>query len=146
VLARAEADAGEVVGSARQEADAEETEARRRAAEAGRARLEWDLARARADANHEILAVRAELRGRLIAEARRAAVELRRHPRYPELLDRLEALARSQLGPAAAIDRAPGPAGGLVATAGHRRVDYSLPSLAERALADLEDEVTASWN
>ena len=54
-------------------------------------------------------------------------------------------MARDQLGPGARIERDPPELGGVVATAGTRRVDYTLTALAERALNDHADEVTALW-
>ena len=48
-------------------------------------------------------------------------------------------------GSVAVIERDPDPAGGIVAELGSRRVDYSLPQLADRALDVLADEVARSW-
>lgn len=54
--------------------------------------------------------------------------------RYPALLQRLENVAHAMLGDGARI--VPAEAGGLVATAPGRRLDLSLPALAEAALRD----------
>jgi hypothetical protein len=66
-------------------------------------------------------------------------------PSYPRLLDRLEELARAQLGADVVIDRDPPSDGGVLASSGDRRVDYRLDALAERAAIAIEDEVAASW-
>ncbi len=66
---------------------------------------------------------------------------MRDDPRYPALLDHFEAVAREQLGDDAVIERDPIPGGGIVAELGSRRVDYTLPQLADRALEVLADEV-----
>jgi vacuolar-type H+-ATPase subunit E/Vma4 len=110
--------------------DAEVAEVERRSAEA-----------ARASRDQHVTAVR---RQRYEA-AREAARGLRSDPGYPALLDHLEAVARAQLGGAAVIRRDPEPDGGVVAELGTRRVDYSLPELADRALDALPDETRETW-
>jgi V/A-type H+-transporting ATPase subunit E len=82
-----------------------------------------------------------ELRGR----ARRQALGLRSHRRYPELLDRLSRVARSQLGADAELEIDVETAGGVVGRTGRRSVDYSLPILVERAIEDLDGALEALW-
>jgi vacuolar-type H+-ATPase subunit E/Vma4 len=77
-------------------------------------------------------------------QARAGARELRSDPAYPAILDRLEQLSREQLGDGALIERDPAD-GGVVAEAGGRRVDYSLPALAERCLRRLGAEIEELW-
>jgi hypothetical protein len=96
-------------------------------------------------------------RGRILGAQRavyddlRAAVAaavsaLRDAPDYPDLLDGWEALARTQLGPHAVVTRDPSPDGGVIATLGERRVDYTLAALAERELDRLAEKVAALWS
>ena len=79
-----------------------------------------------------------------------SAPSLRHDPRYGALLDRLESLARQQLGAGAAVERDPVVAGravvGVIATLGSRRVSYTLPALARRALRELGEEVAGAWD
>ena len=68
---------------------------------------------------------------------------LRRTDDYAALRERLERLARALLGPDAEVTGHP--EGGVVARAPGRRVDLSLPALADRALDRLGGEVRALW-
>lgn len=137
--ARAASDAAE------RDVAAEVAEIERRQTMAAEARAAQVRARARTEAQAMVLAARAEIHRDLGAATRAAALGLRDDDRYPALLDRLEAMARDQLGPEARIERDPPELGGVVATAGTRRVDYTLTALAERALTHHADEVTALW-
>ena len=130
---------------AEQEVAAEVAQVNQRQAIASAAHAEQERARARADAHATMLGVREELRRRLLDAVRDAAMQLRDDVRYPALLDHLEAMARDQLGPEARLERDPAGAGGVVAVAGARRVDYTLPALAERALREHGDEVASLW-
>jgi hypothetical protein len=71
-------------------------------------------------------------------------VALRDDPGYAALVGALTELARHQLGPAAtvSVDKE---AGGVVARAGSRSVDYRLPVVADRCLAALGPELEALW-
>jgi vacuolar-type H+-ATPase subunit E/Vma4 len=91
-----------------------------------------------------VLEARRQAYENLGTRARAGARELRPDPAYPALLDRLEQLSREQLGGGATIDRDPAD-GGVVAEAGGRRVDYSLPALAERCLGRLGAEIEELW-
>jgi vacuolar-type H+-ATPase subunit E/Vma4 len=82
-----------------------------------------------------------ELRSR----AREGALALRADPRYGLLLSRLAETARSQLGPEAELERDPAAVGGLIARAGARSVDYTLPALVDRAIETLGDRLQELW-
>lgn len=133
-LAEAQASAEEIVASARA---AGEVDARRDAAAA--------TAAARRRARSAALAARLELYEELRRQALAAAPELRAKPSYEELLRRLERAARADLGADALVERDPGGAGGVVARAGSRMVDYSLPALVERCLGALGERVEELW-
>jgi vacuolar-type H+-ATPase subunit E/Vma4 len=141
LVAEARARADDRVGRAEADAEAAVAEARRRAEAGARARAARELSRSRDDARHAELACRRELRDELATAVADALHELRVHPRYPELLDHLERVANDQLGPDATIVRDPQPDGGVLATAGGRRVDYRLPAIAERVLGLIADEL-----
>lgn len=100
---------------------------------------------ARADANQRILRTRATIDERILDATRRAVLELREDPRYPGLLDHLERLARSQLGADEVIERDPEGAGGIIGHLDGRRVDYTLATLADRALDQLGDDIERLW-
>jgi F0F1-type ATP synthase membrane subunit b/b' len=88
-------------------------------------------ARSRRTARAAVLAARSEL-------VRRSADALRGEP-----VDRLVALATALLGEPVQVTSAEG--GGVVATAGDRRVDLSLDALAERATRLLGPDVEGLW-
>jgi len=133
------------IAEVQQQCDQEVSEIEQRSARAARASLDQRISIARAEAHRAVLGARSRAHDRLVEAARAAAIELRQDPRYPALLDHFEAVAREQLGDEAVIERDPDPAGGIVAELGSRRVDYSLPQLADRALDVLADEVARSW-
>ncbi len=85
----------------------------------------------------------------LYEEFRRQALaavhSLRADPRYPALLERLGATARSQLGEDCALELDPGDAGGVRASNGVRRVDYTLDALVQRCIEELGSEVERLW-
>jgi len=131
-LARADAQASAVIAGARAEgaADAAALVQAARASARRRARRTRLAAQTRAYA---------ELRRRSIA----ALGALRDSPAYPAWLAALTEQARTALGPSAAVTEHP--AGGIVATVPGRRLDLSLPALADRAMADLGEEVVTLW-
>lgn len=149
-------EAERIRADARQRADARAADAERqvaaevaqvaqRQAVASAAHADQERARARAEAHATMLRVREELRLDLLDAVRSAAMQLRDDDRYPALLDHLEAMARGQLGTDAHVERDPPEAGGVMADAGARRVDYTLRALAERALREHGDEVASLW-
>jgi vacuolar-type H+-ATPase subunit E/Vma4 len=137
--------ADDAVAEAEQEVAAEVAEVTRRQAIAAGARADQVRARADAEAHTEMLGAREDVHQDLLEAVRVAALRLRDDERYPALLDHFEAVARAQLGAEAHVERDPPADGGIVAVAGTRRVDYTLTTLAERALDVHADEVTALW-
>lgn len=144
IVRAASADADQTVAAARHDTDEALERVRRRAEATARARAERAQEDARRAANTELLRTRDALQREVADRIRDAVSRLPDDPRYPALLDRLEQLARQQLGPDAEI--VPDPDGGLVATAGGRRVDYRLPALADRASDAIADEVVTLWS
>ncbi len=146
LVADARRAADDLVGVAQREADEALDRVRRRAAATAAAQAAQAREHAERDAHTALLRAHDDLRRELADRVRHAVAELRDDPRYPALLDRLEELARAQLGDDVDIDRDPDPDGGIVATAGGRRVDYRLPALADRAVAAIADEVVTLWS
>lgn len=145
----------EVLAAARAGADAQVLDARRRRdelvarAEAeGRATadelLTRDRARARRDAVAVVLAARRAALVAVRAHVGDAVGGLRSAADYPELLHALAARATARLGDGTHVECDP-PGGGVVATAGSRRIDYTLPALADRACDALGESIEAVW-
>jgi vacuolar-type H+-ATPase subunit E/Vma4 len=134
MLSDAEASAHAVVGQGRREGeDAAAKEAVRRRATATRRAREIRLQAQRRQVD--------ELQRR----SHKAILGLREAERYPALLERLARAARDQLGPDAAVDLDPAGVGGVIGRTGTTSVDYTLPALADRAIASLGDELEALW-
>jgi vacuolar-type H+-ATPase subunit E/Vma4 len=112
---------------------------------AASAAADQELARANNDAASMVLATQQAAHQRLVSATHAAFLDLRDHPNYPALLDRFAQLARAQLGDGATIERDAEPNGGITATTGSQLVDYSLPTLADRALHTLADRVSQAW-
>ena len=74
-----------------------------------------------------------------------AALQLKTDRRYPELLERLSQIATAQLGAGAKLEIDPPELGGVVARAGARSVDYTLPSLVDRAIGELDGKLETLW-
>jgi len=134
-----------VIEQAESDRDAEIERARRRGEASARSHAQDTLARARNDSRAIVLRRQEELRQQLVDLVRAEALQLRRDPRYADVLDRLESVARAQLGDGATIERDPEPGGGIIATQGTRRVDYSLPAIADRALDVIAEEAAKLW-
>ena len=145
IIAAADGEAARLTADAEAEAAAQIRRAEQRGATSAQVRADQTLAEARTDTHREILHVKDDIRRRLHRAAGAAALGLGDDARYPDLIDALEELARNQLGRTAQIERDPGGLGGIIAVDGSRRVDYTLPSLAERALESLADEVAPLW-
>ncbi|MGZ8437164.1 MAG: hypothetical protein ACXWXR_01325 [Candidatus Limnocylindrales bacterium] len=122
------------------------TIAEARAEGAAQADREMAIARAHGQrrAHRIVLEARRKAYEDLGSRARQGALGLKSDATYPALLDRLGQRSREQLGEAASIERDPAD-GGVVAGAGGRRVDYSLPALAERCLRGLGAEIEELW-
>lgn len=142
---RAAAEADRILDEAVERADAEVDRARHRALESAGARARATLEFDESEAHRHLLETRALCYARFHDALQSATMDLRHHPRYPELLDHLEGLARRQLGDSCTIDRDPSPAGGVLAREGPRRADYTLPVLAERAFRLLGADVEELW-
>ena len=140
LIAAARAAGDTLVAEAEQRADAAVEQARRRAVLAGAAQADQAARRAHRVGHRAVLHTEDEQRRQLVDRVRSAVAGVRTDARYPELLDHLEQLARTQLGDGAVTVRDPEPDGGVVATDGPRRVDYRLPALADRALRSIADQ------
>jgi vacuolar-type H+-ATPase subunit E/Vma4 len=101
--------------------------------------------RARRRARALTLAARREVYEELRREAVAAALSLRGTEPYPALLERLAAAAREQLGGEATLELDPPEQGGVIASSGERRVDYTLPALVDRCLAGSGMELRRLW-
>jgi vacuolar-type H+-ATPase subunit E/Vma4 len=145
IIVEATREAAVAVDEAEQEADTEIRRAKRRGETSARVRADQTLAQARGDAHGDVLEHKEDIRRRFHLAVRSAALDLEDDVRYPDLIDMLEVLARNQLGPTARIERDPDGLGGIAAVDGSRRVDYTLPALAERALESLADKVALLW-
>ena len=77
--------------------------------------------------------------------SREAVLRLREDSRYPALLDGLARAAREQLGPDAELELDPTGLGGVIGRSGRVSVDYTLPTLADRAIASFDDELERLW-
>lgn len=133
------------IAAARREAD-ELVEQARRAGEAdARAQVPQTLVTARRRAHAHVLGAQREVYEEFRRAASAAVLALRGTPGYTTLLERLASAARAQLGDDAVIDVDPPGAGGVVGSKGTRRVDYSLPALADRLVDGLGDEVSQLW-
>jgi len=137
--------ADRLVTDAEQQAAREIDTARQRGERSARAQVERDLARALATARSVVLEAQRRVHDEVIRAAHEAVIDIRADPRYPALLDHLESEAREQLGRGAIIERDPN-GGGVVGAADGRGVDYTLPALADRALAVHADEVAQLWS
>lgn len=141
--ARAEVDAD--LAAARAAAREESARARREGTAEAEAQLAVERALSRREARECVLAARREVWEELRRRARAASVALRESPEYADLLARLSALAREQLGSDARLRVEPDGAAGLVAESGERLVDYRLEAVAERFLHELGDDVEELW-
>jgi vacuolar-type H+-ATPase subunit E/Vma4 len=146
VIAQAEADAAAALAHARRAADELIAAASARGEADGRIEAALQAARENALARMEVLAARRGLYDELRQRARRAVLSLRDEPGYQELLERLAAAARRDLGDDAELEVDPADAGGVRARSGSRRVDYSLPALAQRCVDALGPGLRQLWN
>jgi vacuolar-type H+-ATPase subunit E/Vma4 len=131
-------------------------EAERKARElAEQARREGEEAAAREAVRRHATAARRAREIRLSAQRRQieelqrrsrdAVLQLRSDSRYPDLLEQLGHVARDRLGPGAELEIDPPGLGGVIGRSGGASVDLTLPALAERAIASLDDEVERLW-
>ncbi|HSD79549.1 MAG TPA: V-type ATP synthase subunit E family protein [Solirubrobacteraceae bacterium] len=146
LLAAADAEARERVGRAQADADAVIARGRAQGEAEGRVQAARERALELAGARLDVLTAQRESCDELARRARAAALALRDEPGYEALLDRLADAARRELGDGARIERDPPQAGGVVATAGSRRADLSLPILAERCVEALGLGLRRLWS
>ena len=142
--AQARTQASDLMARAQAQSDAIHAAAEQEGAEAARAEAAASSARARRRARRTVLAEQEHLRAELQARVLELSREIRRDPRYPQILRRLTAEADQVLGPLASVTESH--LGGVVGTAGSRRLDLTLPALAEQALEDHAGEVRRLWD
>lgn len=135
VLDDARRQAEALLEAARTESQRILTEAAREGAEAARAQSTLRSSRARREGHELVLAQRSALLAELRRCVREEAARLRTDARYPALVEQLTQRCRELLGPGAAVTE--GPDGGVIAQDGPRRLDLSLPALADLALESL---------
>ena len=142
------AEASRRAAAQRDAAEAEGTVLVERARAEGSAAAELETAaedaRGHRRARTLVLAARNDVYEELRRRAHAAADGLREGPGYPALLERLATQARSQLGPDAKLELDP-PGGGVVASSGARRVDYTLAALVERCIHLLGARMERLW-
>lgn len=145
LLAEADTDAAAQLERARREADDLVARARAKGEAEGRIAAGRAAATQRSFARMEVRGAQRAAHDELREQARAAALSLRDAPDYDELLDRLAATARLDLGDDAQIERDPPGAGGVRGRAGTRQVDYTLAALADRCVDGLGSRVRRLW-
>jgi vacuolar-type H+-ATPase subunit H len=145
LLEQAEREAHELTQQAQTDAEALLARARQEGLAAGRARAARDAGRERTLAHWHVLAAQNAAYEELRRRARIEVMAVRDEPGYRELLERLSAAARRDLGDGAELEIDPPGLGGVLARAGSRRVDYTLPALAERCVQDLSPALAQLW-
>jgi vacuolar-type H+-ATPase subunit E/Vma4 len=103
------------------------------------------VGRAQSDGRRVVLRARRDVYDELCARVKAATPELRHEPTYGHLLERLQTIARTQLGDDATLDVDPPDVGGVRGFSGSRHIDLSLPALAERCLAARGPDLEAFW-
>ncbi|HVP01027.1 MAG TPA: V-type ATP synthase subunit E family protein [Solirubrobacteraceae bacterium] len=145
VLADADREAAERLADAHARAEALIARAREQGEAEGRIERGREEALESLLARTDVLAARRRAYEELRRRARGAVLGLRDEPQYGELLDRLAAAARRDLGAGAQIELDPPGLGGVRATAGSRRVDYTLVTLADRCVDELGPRLPRLW-
>jgi vacuolar-type H+-ATPase subunit E/Vma4 len=144
-LAEADAECARVIADAESEARGRVAKARREGEDAAAK----EALRRRATATRRARETRLQAQRRQIGELERRALEaalrLREHSRYPSLLARLADAAREQLGHDCELEYDPDGQGGLVGRTARMSVDYTLPTLVNRVVASLNDELEDLW-
>lgn len=145
LLAEAEADTAARLAEARREAEEIVASARARGEAEGRAQAAREAAVEHAQVRAAVLAARREALDVLRVRAHEAVMGLRENPGYDDLLDRLTAQARRDLGDDAVVERDPPDVGGVRARCGTRSIDSTLPVLADRCVEALGGRVRSLW-
>ena len=104
-----------------------------------------DEAQARRTARALVLAAERELYDELCRRADEEVFALRGGDAYRALLEELSAVARRQLGAGARLDVDPDGLGGVRGSSNGRSVDYTLPSVVDRALERLGARTEELW-
>ncbi|ALE91969.1 hypothetical protein AOC05_05850 [Arthrobacter alpinus] len=133
--ARREVDA--LLASARAQAQKIIADAARDGAAAARAEAALRSSRIRREAHELVLARRSSVLAELRRQLRVRASALQDDPSYPAFVAGLREQCVDLLGPAATVSASPD--GGVIAAAGLRSLDLSLPVLAELALDSLPE-------
>lgn len=132
LLADARRTADEMLATARADGEAEATAA-----------VNVRMAQSRRDARRSVLKAQRDLYDELRQRCHAAATALAESPGYEELRGHLAVRALAQLGSGATLTDSG--RGGVLASAGDRRLDLTLPTLAERALERSGVEVAELW-
>lgn len=141
--ATSERDAAKTVSAATENAKAIRSTAVAAGEAMGQDAADARSAQARRAARALVLEAQCEIATQWSRRARDAASALRDAPGYPDILARLTARARAALGPKAVVRESP--RGGVTAEAGSRRLDLTLPTLADAAVAELQRTGAAPW-
>jgi vacuolar-type H+-ATPase subunit E/Vma4 len=145
LLEQAEEEARELIAQGQRDAEELIARAREEGLAAGRVQAARDAGREQALARWEELAAQRAVYDDVCRRARAQVMALRDEPGYPDLLERLAATARRDLGDGAELEIDPPGLGGVRARAGSRRVDYTLPSLADRCVRDIGPALAQLW-
>ncbi len=132
------------VADARLEADGLISEARRAGECDGGRRAASIRAQGQRVLRERELTARRDVYDRARVEAVEAVAALRAAEGYPSLLERLTAAARARLGEDAVVEVDP-ERGGVIARAGVRLVDLTLPALADRCLEGMGVRLRELW-
>ena len=144
VLAKADADAADVIAGARAEADALLADARARGESDAANVLATERARAEREARAVLLAAQEEAHEHVRQAARDAVSGLRDDPVHPRLLAALRERATQELGPGTTSVELP--RGGLRASLGDKRVEFSLGGLADDLLDRVGGDLAELWD
>jgi len=128
----------DIVASARAQAAQTVAEAVAAGEKAARTAAALRSSRIRREAHELVLEARSSVLAELRRQLRSRSLELQGDSRYPALLESLANQCLSLLGPGAKVSTSPD--GGVTAEAGSRRLDLSLPVLAELTLESLPRE------
>jgi len=144
-LADADRRAAESIAAARKEGAVLVRQARTDGAAAAAIEGAHDEAAARRTARTLVLAAERALYDELCRRAGGDALALRGTNGYAALLEELSDAARLQLGDGARLDVDPAGLGGVRGSSDGRSVDYTLPTLVDRALERLGARTETLW-
>lgn len=143
LTAAAQDDAERMLSTARAQAEALLQAARDEGAADVAALLVAERSRVRRRTRSTVLRAQSGVLGELERRSLETAQRLRAAPEYPRWRAGLDRAVRAALGPDAAVSEHP--AGGVVGSAGSRRVDLSLPALVGRALPAGAEDLQRLW-